>query len=174
MSLRVWMVAGGMMLMCITPVCDADYMEKSTTINFSVNVREPVCQIEVPASVDFGAPDVSQIRGGSVARNFTITLKNCTQQIPKPKIIFEGNLISDDGMYIKNKSDATDEYASGVGIRLKYGDDEVNINNGISLGGAEANNSNVYYFTAHLEKEGNKNITAGKVDASVTVRVTYN
>lgn len=171
------MVTGGMMLMWGAQgyAADSDYtdtLEKSTTINFSVNVKEPTCQIVVPDSVDFGEPGVLQMSSGGVDRDFTIELKQCTQRIPKPGLVFSGSNIDSSGEYIKNKSGA--DYASGVGIRLKYGGKEFKISDGVTLGALAANSSSTFHFTAHLGKEGSDEVTAGKVDTSVTVSMTYN
>ncbi|HHL9454898.1 fimbrial protein [Escherichia coli] len=149
-----------------------DTLEKSTTIYLSVRVKEPVCQIVVPESVDFGESDVMQVSGIGIESDFTITLKNCTQHIPKPGLAFRGEYIDTSGMYIKNKSGG--DYAKGVGVHLKYKGEKVNINNGVTLEALNAHSSNVFYFTAYLGRAGDEDVTAGKVDTNVTVSVTYN
>ncbi|EII6398850.1 type 1 fimbrial protein [Escherichia coli] len=175
------MVIGGMMLMWGTQAYAAgsddgsytDTLYKSTEIAFSVKVKEPTCQIAVPDSVDFGEPGVLQMSGHGVDRDFTIELKQCTQRIPKPKLVFSGDNIDDTGWYIKNKN-TSEDYASGVGIRLKYRGKEFKISDGVTLGSVWANSSSTFHFTAHLGKEGSDAVTAGKVDTSVVINIVYN
>lgn len=181
MSLRVWAVAGGMMLMwCLQAHSDdgpgasaSDYIEQGTDITFTASVKEPACQIEVPASVDFGEPRVITVRERGVERDFTVTLKKCTQRIPKPKLIFSSTSVSDDGMYLKNKN-GTEEYATGVGIRLYYQGSNVSIKEGLSLSSPLSPDvTTTLPFRARLGKEGSGEVTAGKVEASVTLSMTY-
>ncbi|MCZ8654890.1 fimbrial protein [Escherichia coli] len=177
MSLRVWAVAGGMMLMwgirgyAADDGSLSDTLEKTTTINFSVHVKEPTCQIDVPDSVDFGEPGVTQMIGRGVSRDFTITLKNCTQRIPKPGLVFSGDMIDDDG-YIRNKSGS--DYAGGVGIRLLFRGKPFSIQEGVVLDEVGTSGPKSFGFTAHLGKEGSDEVTAGKVETSVVVSMTYN
>ncbi|EGA0673602.1 fimbrial protein [Escherichia coli] len=150
-----------------------DYIEQGTDITFTASVKEPSCQIEVPASVDFGEPKVITVSERGVERDFSIILKKCTQRIPKPKLIFTGNLISDDGMYLKNKN-GTEEYATGVGIRLYYRGNNVSLKDGLTLISPLAPDvTTTLPFRARLGKEGSGEVTAGKVDASVTLSMTY-
>lgn len=180
MSLRVWTVAGGMMLIWGTlAYADdagenaADYRELSTEVNFTASVKEPACQIEVPASVDFGEPRVITVSERGVERDFNIILKKCTQRIPKPKLIFSSTSVSDDGMYLKNKNGA-EEYATGVGIRLYYRGSNVSLKNGLELDSPLVPDaSTTLPFRAHLGQEGSGPVTAGKVDASVTLSMSY-
>ncbi|HAX3195105.1 fimbrial protein [Escherichia coli] len=182
MSLRVWAVAGGMMLMwgirgyaadSGAGASASDYREQSTDITFTASVKEPACQIEAPASVDFGEPRVITVRERGVERDFNIILKKCTQRIPKPKLIFAGNLISDDGMYLKNKN-GTEEYATGVGIRLYYRGNNVSLKEGLALSSPLSPDvTTTLPFRARLGKEGSGEVTAGKVEASVTLSMTY-
>lgn len=181
MSLRGRTVAGCMMLMwCLQAHSDdsagasaTDYIEQGTDITFTASVKEPSCQIEVPASVDFGEPKVITVSERGVERDFSIILKKCTQRIPKPKLIFTGNLISDDGMYLKNKN-GTEEYATGVGIRLYYRGNNVSLKDGLTLISPLAPDvTTTLPFRARLGKEGSGEVTAGKVDASVTLSMTY-
>ncbi|EHR8280853.1 type 1 fimbrial protein [Escherichia coli] len=177
MSLKVWMVAVGMMLMWGAQgyAAGSDYtdsLEKSTTLNFSVHVKEPTCQIVVPESVEFGQPTVLQMSGRGVDRDFSITLKNCTQSIPKPRLVFSGEQIDNSGMYIKNKHGS--DYAGGVGVRLLFRGREFKISDGITLDSVGTTGPKSFHFRAHLGKEGSDKVTAGKVDTSVTVSMTYN
>ncbi|MEQ4776529.1 fimbrial protein [Escherichia coli] len=181
MSLRVWAVAGGMMLMwCLQAHSDdgpgasaSDYIEQGTDITFTASVKEPACQIEVPASVDFGEPRVITVRERGVERDFTVTLKKCTQRIPKPKLIFSSTSVSDDGMYLKNKNGA-EEYATGVGIRLYYQGSNVSLKEGLTLSSPLSPDvTTTLPFRARLGKEGSGEVTAGKVEASVTLSMTY-
>ena len=180
MSLRGRTVAGCMMLMWYAQVYAADSdglhsdtLEKNTEIAFSVKVKEPTCQIVVPDSVDFGEPGVSQMSGRGVERDFTIELKQCTQRIPKPKLVFSGDNIDETGWYIKNKN-TSEDYARGVGIRLKFMGKEFKISDGVTLGTVVVNSSRTFHFTAHLGKEGSDEVTAGKVETSVFINMVYN
>ncbi|HBA7687713.1 TPA: type 1 fimbrial protein, partial [Escherichia coli] len=107
MSLRMWIAAGSMMLMWGSQTYAngalSDTLEKSSIINFSVNVKAPVCRISVPDSVDFGEHDVNGIRN-NIEKKFAIRLESCNQQIPHPKIIFGGEYIDVSKNYIKNKA----------------------------------------------------------------------
>lgn len=151
----------------------SDYIEQGTDITFTASVKEPACQIEVPASVDFGEPRVITVRERGVERDFTVTLKKCTQRIPKPKLIFSSTSVSDDGMYLKNKN-GTEEYATGVGIRLYYQGSNVSIKEGLSLSSPLSPDvTTTLPFRARLGKEGSGEVTAGKVEASVTLSMTY-
>ncbi len=170
------MVAGGMMLMWSSQIYAegalSDSLEKSITINFYVNVKVPTCRIEVPDVVDFGEPRVPVVSGRGVDRNFTITLKSCTGRIPKPGLVFSGEYIDDSGMYIKNKSGS--DYAKGVGIRLKFRGKEFKLTDGVMLDEVGTSAPKSFNFSAHLGKEGAEEVTAGKVETSVTLSMTYN
>ncbi|MBB7314753.1 type 1 fimbrial protein [Escherichia coli] len=180
MSLRGRTVAGGMMLMwCLHAHSEdsfgasaTDYIEQGTDITFTASVKEPACQIEVPASVDFGELRVITVSERGVERDFSIILKKCTQRIPKPKLIFTSDLISNDGMYLKNKN-GTEEYATGVGIRLYYRGSNVSLKDGLALSSLAPDVTTTLPFRARLGKEGSGEVTAGKVDASVTLSMTY-
>ncbi|HAX4888287.1 TPA: fimbrial protein, partial [Escherichia coli] len=151
----------------------SDYIEQGTDITFTASVKVPACQIEAPASVDFGEPRVITVRERGVERDFTVTLKKCTQRIPKPKLIFSSTSVSDDGMYLKNKN-GTEEYATGVGIRLYYQGSNVSLKEGMSLSSPLSPDvATTLPFRARLGKEGSGEVTAGKVEASVTLSMTY-
>ncbi|HBE2842336.1 TPA: fimbrial protein [Escherichia coli] len=150
----------------------SDSLEKSITINFSVNVKVPTCRIEVPDVVDFGEPRVPVVSRRGVDRNFTITLKSCTGRVPKPGLVFSGEYIDDLGMYIKNKSGS--DYAKGVGIRLNFRGKEFKLTDGVILDEVGTSGPKSFSFSAHLGKEGGEEVTAGKVDTTVTLSMTYN
>ncbi|WP_000058744.1 fimbrial protein [Escherichia coli] len=170
MSLRVWMVTGGMMLMCgWAKYAISDDLIKENIIHFQVYVNEPSCQILVPDIIDFGDIDSSHIAQG-VEKNFTIKFKNCTQRIPKPSMIFSGEQIESSGGYIKNKSGPNS--ADGVGISLIYQSTEINLKELIRLEEFSANEENNINLKARLKKTGDT-IKPGNIDTNVTLNVYY-
>lgn len=172
MSLRMWIAAGSMMLMWGSQTYAngalSDTLEKSSIINFSVNVKAPVCRISVPDSVDFGEHDVNGIRN-NIEKKFAIRLESCNQQIPHPKIIFGGEYIDASKNYIKNKAGI--EYAGGVGIFILFNGDVIKLQEDINLDGVNENEINDFEFTARISPIDT--ITPGIIDASASINLIY-
>lgn len=172
MSLRVWMVAGSMMLMWSSQAYAdgalSDALEKSTIINFSVNVKEPVCRMSLPASVDFGEHDVNSIRN-NIEKKFTLRLEDCNQKIPHPKITFGGEYIDTSKSYIKNK--AGEGYADGVGIFILFNGDVISLQENIVLNEVNEHGVNDFEFTARVSSVGV--VTPGLIYASTSINLFY-
>ncbi|HBA8071635.1 fimbrial protein [Escherichia coli] len=172
MSLRVWTVAGGMMLMwnslSYADGALSDSLEKNTTINFSVHVKEPICRMNVPAIVDFGEYDAHSIKN-NVEKKFVVRLENCNQKVPSPKINFGGEYIDDSGYYIKNKTGW--EYADGIGVFIMYKGERINLLGTIILDEVDKNTSKDFEFKALASVLDT--VTPGLIDTNISINLTY-
>lgn len=174
MQLKMRMLTSGILLLWSVHVFAdgdgylSDSLEKNTIINFSVFVKEPVCQIDVPSSVDFGENDALSIEA-MAKRDFIIKLMNCNQQIPKPKIFFSGENISSSGLYIKNKEG--NDYAKGIGIQILHKSEVVNLSEGVVLDGINEDVSNDFHFLAKLIVLGV--VEPGVIESNVVLNLTY-
>lgn len=172
MSVRMWMVIGGMMLMWNSQTYAdgalSDTLEKNTTINFSVHVKEPICRMSVPAIVDFGEYDAHSIKN-NVEKNFIVRLENCNQKVPSPKINFGGEYIDSSGDYIKNKTGW--EYADGIGIFIIYKGERINLLKTIILDEVDKNMQKDFEFKALAGVLDS--VTPGLIDTNISINLTY-
>lgn len=152
----------------------ADTLSQSVDINMSVNIAPPVCNLtDSTQTIDFGEIQVFDITMGNVKKDATFSFTGCTN-VNNVTISFSGSNIEVDENFIKNKIGA--DNATGIAIKL-YDDTQQEI----QLKESQTKEINkesafTYHVTAAVVKENGINtpVTAGKIDTSVDLNITYN
>ncbi|HBV1362164.1 fimbrial protein [Escherichia coli] len=146
-------------------------ISKETTITFSVNVKAPVCKIDVPDEINFEERSLGELNRG-VDKDFAITFKECSQRIPRPSLLFVGNNIDDSGHFITNK--IGNGYATGIGIRLLFNGDYIDFSRELTLPEFDSDKHISLPFTAQLGLKGNEKVTSGEIDTNILLHLIYN
>lgn len=164
----------GSLIFITARVFAADTLSQSVEINMSVSIAPPVCNLtDSTQTVDFGEIQVFDITTGKVKKDATFSFTGCTN-VNNVTISFSGSNVDKDKNFIKNKT-GTDN-ATGIAIKL-YDDSQKEI----QLKEPQTKDINkesafTYHVTAAVVKENgiSSPVTAGKIDTSVDLNITYN
>ncbi|HAY0106692.1 TPA: type 1 fimbrial protein [Escherichia coli] len=152
----------------------ADTLSQSVDITMSVNIAPPVCNLtDSTQTVDFGEIQVFSITMEKVKKDATFSFTGCTN-VNNVTISFSGNNVDKEKNFIKNKT-GTDN-ATGIAIKL-YDDKQKEIQLKDSQTTVINKDSTFnYHVTAAVVKENgiSSPVTAGKIETSVDLNITYN
>lgn len=162
-----------LLLFFSTGAIGGDEASQSIDMTFTVNIEPPMCKLDnATLDVDFGEFQVSDIVHGNVKKTVKFSFIDCTN-VNNVKISFSGDKVDTNSNVIRNK--AGTGYASGVAIGL-YDDEEKRIQLN-ELQNILVNNSDSFDFrvtAAVLKDSSNAIVTAGNIETSVNINITYN
>ncbi|EFO1266336.1 type 1 fimbrial protein [Escherichia albertii] len=149
-------------------------LSQSVNVNLSLNIAPPVCKLtDATQTIDFGEAQAYDITMGNVKREATFFFTECTN-VNNVTILFSGTNVDKDKNFIRNKSGA--DNATGIGIKLYDNNNkEINLNEKQELS-VNKKDSFSFQVSALVVKENGNNaaVTAGKIDTSVNLNITYN
>lgn len=166
-------MVGYLLFVSARAVC-ADSLSQSMNINLAVNIAPPVCKLtDATQTIDFDEVQIFDITMGYVKKNATFAFTECAN-VNSVTISFSGNNINQDRNFIINKQGA--DNATGVAIKL-YDEHQKEIRLREQLN-TEVNKQSSFSFsvTAVVVRENGLSapVTAGKIDTSVNLNITYN
>ncbi|QTA28824.1 fimbrial protein [Escherichia albertii] len=155
-------------------VISGETLSQSVNVNLSLNIAPPVCKLtDATQTIDFGEVQPYDITMGNVKKDATFFFTDCTN-VNNVTISFSGANIDKNRNLIKNKS-GTDN-ATGIGIKLyDIKKKEINLNEKQEINVNKENSFN-FQVSALVVKENENGVavTAGKIDTSVNMNITYN
>lgn len=162
-----------LLLFFSTETIGGDEASQSIDMTFTVNIEPPMCKLDnATLDVDFGEFQVSDIVHGNVKKNLRFSFTDCTN-VNNVNISFSGDKVDTNSNVIRNKTGAG--YASGVAIGL-FDDEEKRMQLN-ELQNILVDNLDSFDFrvtAAVLKDSNNAIVTAGNIEASVNMNITYN